>query len=889
MEFQSAYPGGHASTAFDRPGRAAMMTDSHKSILLSVSVLITAILISMGTTFYILYRIHMEEEKVRLTLIAQSQARLLEAVARFDAAHSQAFPGGPFEATLSQFKAAHRIYKEFGKTGEFVLGRRADDRIMILLSSRQGDMDLPDAVPFDSPRAEPIRRALNGEKGCMVGPDYRGVTVLAAYEWIAEMHLGLVAKIDMREVRRPFLTAGLAAGLLAIVIAAVGALLLLKANPFFRRLVESEERYRFLVQNQNDFVVKFDPDGRLLFAGPNYLKTFSLEPDDLGTATFLATIHKEDRERFIRSLDALTRPPFETAHEGRAMTAYGWRWFEWSAKSVLDDHGSVREIISVGRDITPRKEAEKQLLITQFAVDKSKSTFFWMNPECRIVYANEHACGSLGYTRDELVGRYVWDIDPDFSPAHWAEFWPRLKQEKSITLETRHRRKDGTVFFVEVTANYIVYDGQEHDFAYARDISVRKEVEQELKQHREHLEELVSERTALAETRALQLQQLAVELSKAEDLERRRLATVLHDDIQQLLALLKMKVRILLPPDADCRTGDQTNGGFTDMRRPIEHLIDKILDKSRNLSHHLSPPILYQSGLTAALAWLAQDMENRHGLRVAVETLPGADPDSPVIASILFRSARELLFNVVKHSGTTAARITAGSEDDHHLLRVADSGKGFHPDLVRQKWRQNAGFGLFSIEDRISMLGGRMEIESAPELGCIVALIVPKSAAAKAGEGPIDLLAAPGPEPPEFPFQSSLPVPDEQDRIRIMIVDDHELLCETLTNLLEGEPDFDIVGQAHNGREAVRLAAEWKPYVILMDVSMPEVSGIEATDIIHKTAPDIRIIGLSMHQNAAMRQKMLDAGACAYLTKGGSSEELIETVRRVVSEAGSAP
>jgi DNA-binding NarL/FixJ family response regulator len=123
--------------------------------------------------------------------------------------------------------------------------------------------------------------------------------------------------------------------------------------------------------------------------------------------------------------------------------------------------------------------------------------------------------------------------------------------------------------------------------------------------------------------------------------------------------------------------------------------------------------------------------------------------------------------------------------------------------------------------------------------------------------------------------------------IRVLLADDHELVRYALRTVLEAEGDIDIVGEAHNGREAVRLAAERKPDVILMDVSMPEVSGIEATDIIHKTAPDIRIIGLSMHQNAAMRQKMLDAGACAYLTKGGSSEELIETVRRVVSEPGS--
>lgn len=864
-----------------------MMTDNHKSILLSVSVLITAMLISMGATFYILYRIHMDEERVRLTIIVQSQAKLLEAVARFDAQHSPNYPGGSFEATLSQFKEAHRAYKEFGKTGEFVLGHLADGGIEFLLTSRHGDKDLPDHIPFDSPWAEPMRRALEGEHGCMVGQDYRGVKVLAAYEWIKEMNLGLVAKIDMREIKRPFLTAGLVTGLLSIIIAAVGALILLNANPFFRRLVESEQRYRFLVENQNDFVVKLDPEKRLRFASPNYLKNFNLEMKDLIGKPFFALIHEEDRERVARSMDALARPPFTTAHEERALTVNGWRWFEWSARSILDDKGSVQEIISVGRDITPRKEVEKQLGITQFAVDKSKSTFFWMNPECRIVYANEHACGSLGYSRDELVGKYVWDIDPDFRPEHWAAFWPMLKQKKSITIETHHKRKDGTVFPVEITANYILYDGQEHDFAYARDITERKRAETELKKHRDHLEELVSERTALAEKRAAQLQQLAIELSRAEDQERRRLATVLHDDIQQLLALLKLRVKILILPEPFGDPIDErTDGGINEKLQAIEHLIDKILDKSRNLSHHLSPPVLYQNGLSAALEWLAHEMETQHALQVAFEIAPDVDPDSSVLASILFRSARELLFNVVKHSGTRSARITARTEGDQILLCVSDSGKGFDPVAGRQNWRRNVGFGLFSIEDRIKMLGGRMEIDGAPGRGCGVTLIVPRHAAVEPDdvtpETPAALLTAPEIAAPD----AVIPAPDEHRRIRILIVDDHELLCEALANLLEGEPDFAVAGQAHDGREAVKLALEQKPDVILMDISMPEVSGIEATAEIKRREPDIRIIGLSMHKEAAMQRKMLDAGACAYLTKGGSSEELIETVRRLACENG---
>jgi signal transduction histidine kinase len=123
-------------------------------------------------------------------------------------------------------------------------------------------------------------------------------------------------------------------------------------------------------------------------------------------------------------------------------------------------------------------------------------------------------------------------------------------------------------------------------------------------------------------------------------------------------------------------------------------------------------------------------MASRHGLRVDLSLDPDADPGSPVIASILFRSARELLFNVVKHSGTNTARISTRVEGARLQLCVADAGRGFDPAGLKQIWRRNAGFGLFSIEDRIRMLGGSVAIDGAPGIGCAVFLTVPSHSAA---------------------------------------------------------------------------------------------------------------------------------------------------------------
>ena len=174
-----------------------------------------------------LYRAAMDEERDRLMEIAQSQARLIEAVSRFDAVWSTDFPEGSTAATISQIADAHSHYKGSGQTGEFTLARRVGDRIVVLLSDPHHDPKKPRSVPWDSELAEPMRRALSEKSGTMVGVDYRGEVVLAAHEPVAELGLGIVAKIDLAEVRSPFVRAVLVGLGAAVVVVFLGSVLFL--------------------------------------------------------------------------------------------------------------------------------------------------------------------------------------------------------------------------------------------------------------------------------------------------------------------------------------------------------------------------------------------------------------------------------------------------------------------------------------------------------------------------------------------------------------------------------------------------------------------------------------------------------------------------------------
>jgi len=214
-----------------------------KRLFLLVLIMTTVSLVVAGITIYVLYGTSFEQQRERLVEAAQSQARLIEAIARFDAARAKTnpefYPGGPAVATLSQIIDAHGHYKGFGETGEFTLARRTGDNIFFLLRHRHFDLDQPKSVPLDSELAEPMRRALSGLSGTVVGLDYRGETVLAAHEPVAELGSGIVAKIDLAEIRIPFIRASLMAICAALLVVFVGAVIFLRvSNPIIRRLEE---------------------------------------------------------------------------------------------------------------------------------------------------------------------------------------------------------------------------------------------------------------------------------------------------------------------------------------------------------------------------------------------------------------------------------------------------------------------------------------------------------------------------------------------------------------------------------------------------------------------------------------------------------------------------
>jgi two-component system cell cycle sensor histidine kinase/response regulator CckA len=155
--------------------------------------------------------------------------------------------------------------------------------------------------------------------------------------------------------------------------------------------------------------------------------------------------------------------------------------------------GSILGYQGIIRDISQQKRAEELLRLTQFSIQRSSEAAFWINPDGRFSYVNEAACRSLGYSREELLEMTVKDIDPGFPKGIWAEHWEDLKRRGSFNIESYHCTKDGTLFPVEVTVNYVIFGGKEYNCAFARDITERKRVEEVLHREKEKFRVLVEE------------------------------------------------------------------------------------------------------------------------------------------------------------------------------------------------------------------------------------------------------------------------------------------------------------------------------------------------------------------------------------------------------------
>lgn len=364
-------------------------------------------------------------------------------------------------------------------------------------------------------------------------------------------------------------------------------------------------------------------------------------------------------------------------------------------------------------------EAGKPNVAFRLLVDAVQDyAIFILDPDGYVLTWNSGAKAIKGYTREEIVGKHFSVFYPQEAvDSHWPERELALAvKEGRFRDEGLRVKKDGSTFWASVTITALrESDGSLYGFAkVTQDLSARRDAEERLqalnRELRTRVQQLDESRRVI-ELRTMELQKLSGTLLQIQDEERRRIARELHDDLAQHVTAVKMEI-------------DASGRG-----RELSDAMGAILQKIRETSYLLHPPLLDEAGLRAALHWYVDGLMQRSKLQISLAFHPDVLPGVPKeIEMTIFRIIQEALANVFRHANSDSARVEVIGESEQIILRVRDYGKGISARIARMESSAQLGVGITGMRERVRQLGGELSVTRA-EPGTLVEARIPLNGA----------------------------------------------------------------------------------------------------------------------------------------------------------------
>jgi PAS domain S-box-containing protein len=473
--------------------------------------------------------------------------------------------------------------------------------------------------------------------------------------------------------------------------------------------------FEAIAENSPDAIARFDRRGRLLYINPPMQRLLGRGDDPLlgEAALALPLAHA--------SADALARALEDVRQSGRPLARTftdlkPGEHYEGSLVPEFDEQQQVIGVLIMLRDVTERMRAaealRKQRDFAEEVVNTVREPMLVLDSQFRVQSANRSFEQFFQLPGQELAGEPLHEVlDGRFDAPGLTELLQRVIGPQRSTF-------DGFDVVMNVPDR-----GQRTMRLNARQIDhlqlillAMEDVTQQVETFEEMAADLKQWQDELT-TQSRRLRELVVELSDTEDRERRRLADLLHDDLQQMLVGISFHLEL-----AQQKCGDDSEAGS--MLSEARNLLQDAIARSRNLSHELSPTAFRDRPLADSLHWLADKMRQQHGLEVKLRVDGVIEGLSEPVRVLLYKAIREMLFNIVKHAEVREANVKIHRQDGQLEVQVTDHGKGFDAEAVLEN-RSGQGLGLFSLRQRLEMLGGQLHVESTRGAGSKFRLTVP--------------------------------------------------------------------------------------------------------------------------------------------------------------------
>jgi two-component system, cell cycle sensor histidine kinase and response regulator CckA len=601
---------------------------------------------------------------------------------------------------------------------------------------------------------------------------------------------------------------------------------------------------------------------------------YGVKRDDFGGNydAWLSRVHPDDRTRCDKAIQQALRNEKLYDIEFRVQRPDGTlRVIKADGLVAWDTQGSPLRLMGVNYDITERKRAEDRLRLSEFSIDRAGEAIYWIDPFARILDVNDAACAMLGYVKEELCVMTVHDIAPDLQVDVWPAHWMEVKRRGAFMFEGLHRAKDGRIIPIEMSVNYLCYDGQEYNCAFVRNITERKRTEAALRRAQAQL----------------------IQAQKMEAIG--RLAGGIAHDFNNLLTVINGHSDVLLAdqtvPDRVRKSIEQVQ----DAGRRAAGLTRQLLVFSRQQVVQLQLVDLNQI-VTAMQKLLVRligaDIRIRLDLDNSLDRIMADPSQVEQIVMNLTVNARDSMprggdlvletRNVELDAAFFEQQGMVSTPGPYCMLSMRDTGTGmdeqtagriFEPFFTTKDPGKGTGLGLATVYGIVRQSQGVITLSTQLGQGATFRIYFPRDTAATRQ----DVATA------------SEPAATLGGRETILLIEDHPLVRELVKVVLSSR-GYTVL-EAGDGKAALDISSghQGEIHLVLSDVILPGERGPIVVDRLRAIRRGMKALFMSGYLGGEFNQEDIQIYQSSFLQKPFTTHVLLQKVRLVLDSAETSP